>query len=104
MNCFSRAKIAIEKIAQKFIQIFWEPEYNLFEEEDSVKLLSPELTDKEKEKYKEYRREFKENEEANKEIDDWIKKNEHNLSDDWVECDNKINQTVDSDGEFTAGF
>lgn len=106
MNCFYRSKVAIEKFAKKFIQLFWEPEHNLFEEEEKYQsLLSRELTDEEKEKRKEYIREFKEDEKASKEIDDWI---EQNSSDDewnlWSGERGQTNPTVDSDGEFTAGF
>ena len=98
MICISRAKIAIEKMTQKFLQLIWEPEYNLFEEEESETLLSKNITDEECFKN------FKEDEKADEEIDVWIEKNEHNLSDDWIECNYKINPTVDSDGEYTGGF
>jgi hypothetical protein len=90
--------MAIEKIAQKFKQLLWEPEYNLFEEEDSETLLSENITDEECIK------KFKEDEKAEEEIDFWIEKNEHNSSDEWIECHYKINPTVDSDGEYTGGF
>jgi len=109
MNCFYRSKVAIEKFAKKFIQLFWEPEHNFFEEEEKYQsLLSRELTDEEKEEYKEYIREFKEDEKASKEIDDWIEKNEQNSSDDewglWSDERGQTNPTVDSDDEYTGGF
>ena len=77
MICIDRSKQAIKKITEKFIQLFWEPEYNLFEEEEgSQLLLSGDITGEECIK------KFREDEKAHEEIDDWIKKNEQNSSDD----------------------